>query len=65
MSTFSETYRRHRFLGIILIALGVIFSTTMASVGSVGTVFIAMGGLFFIIGMSKKRNEVKDAGKQT
>lgn len=65
MSTFSETYRRHIFLGIILIALGVIFSTTMASVGSVGTVFIAMGGLFFIIGMSKKRNEVKDAGKQT
>ena len=50
-----EPYKRYIFIGIIIIALGVTFSTTLKeSVGSIGTVFIAVGGLFFIIGMSKK-----------
>ena len=51
-----EKYRRYIFAGIIFIALGVTFSTTMKdSAGSLGTVFIAIGGLFFIIGMSMKK----------
>lgn len=65
MNHLNPTYRRYIFLGMILIALGVTFSTTMESIASLGTVFIAVGGLFFIIGMSKKSNEVKDSEKQT
>ncbi|WP_228853497.1 hypothetical protein [Aegicerativicinus sediminis] len=55
-----EPYKRYIFLGIIFIALGVSFSTSLGDeTGSLGTVFIAVGGLFFIIGMSKKRKEGK------
>ena len=50
--------KRFIFLGIIIIALGITFSTTMQDyVSSLGTVFIAVGGLFFIIGMHKKSQE--------
>jgi drug/metabolite transporter superfamily protein YnfA len=49
-------YKRTIFLGIILIALGVTFNTTL-EIGSIGTVFIALGGLFFIAGMARKRKE--------
>ena len=50
--------KRFIFLGIIIIALGITFSTTMTEhTGSLGTVFIAVGGLFFIIGMHQKRKE--------
>lgn len=49
-------YRRFIFAGIVIIALGITFSTTLKEeVGSLGTVLIAVGGLFFIIGMSMKR----------
>ncbi|TNE59394.1 MAG: hypothetical protein EP344_08575 [Bacteroidetes bacterium] len=52
----NSNYRRPLFLGIILIALGIVFNTTLASsAGSLGTVLIAVGGLFFIIGMTRKR----------
>ena len=64
MSSLSTTYRRYLFLGIILIALGVTFSTTLEGIGSLGTVFIAVGGLFFIIAMSKKRSEVSDSNNR-
>lgn len=51
-----ETHKRYFFLAIIFIALGVTFSTSLKeNAGSLGTVFIAVGGLFFIIGMSKKQ----------
>lgn len=59
-----ENYKKYIFVGIIIIALGVTLSTTLKeSVGSLGTVMIAVGGLFFIIGMNKKRqdNENKDS----
>jgi hypothetical protein len=60
-----EPYKRFVFIGIIAIALGVTFSTTLKeSVGSLGTVFIAVGGLFLIIGMSKKRKEYERKNKQ-
>ncbi|MDX2444883.1 MAG: hypothetical protein QNK30_13895 [Bacteroidales bacterium] len=53
-----EKYRRYIFAGIVIIALGVTFSTTLKdSLGSLGTVFIAIGGLFFIIGMNMKKKE--------
>tara|TARA_Y100001934_G_scaffold112597_1_gene137756 strand:- start:185 stop:379 length:195 start_codon:yes stop_codon:yes gene_type:complete len=58
MSKKLATYRKFIFIGIIIIVLGITFSTTMKDTfGSLGTVFIAVGGLFFIIGMSKKRKE--------
>jgi len=53
-----EGYKRPLFLGAVITALGITFTTTLKdSVGSVGIVFIAVGGLFFIIGMKKKRME--------
>jgi len=51
-------HRRLLFLGIILIALGVNFNTVLQdSVGSLGTVLIAVGGLFFIVSMNMKKKE--------
>jgi hypothetical protein len=51
-------YKRTLFIGIILIAFGVIFSTNFSeSLGSLGIIFIAVGGLFFIISMSAKKRE--------
>ena len=56
MNYKNEKYKRYIFMSIILIALGVVFSTTLKeSVSSMGTIFIALGGLFFIIGMRMKR----------
>ena len=58
MSKNLEKYRKFIFIGMIIIALGITFSTTLKdTVGSLGTVFIAVGGLFFIMGMSMKRKE--------
>jgi len=51
-----EGYKRIFFVGLILIALGVIFSTTLSDkLGSSGIVFIAIGGLLFIASMSRKK----------
>ena len=62
MSIGLEKYKRCIFMGIVIIALGIYFTTTIKdSVGSLGTVFTAIGGLFFIIGMSlKRKNEEKN-----
>lgn len=60
MEAILNGYRRTIFYVIVLIALGVIFSTILKDVNSaIGTVFIAIGGLFFIIGMNKKGKEDK------
>lgn len=57
MNPSEEKYRRYVFFGIVLIALGIVFNTTMKSVsGSLGTVLIAFGGLMFLVGMKKKRD---------
>ena len=49
-------YQRLVYMAIILVSLGVIFSTAMKdALGGLGTVFIAIGGLFFIAGMNEKR----------
>ena len=51
-----EEYKRYIFIAIIIIALGVTFTASLKDTfGTLGTVFIAVGGLLFIIGMNKKR----------
>lgn len=51
-----EKYKQYLFLGITIIALGVTFSTVFKEVErSLGIIFIAVGGLFFIIGMNMKK----------
>jgi hypothetical protein len=59
MNTSSlQGYKRTIYVAIIVIAFGVLFSTTMSdSLGGIGTVFIAIGGLLFIVGMNNKRTE--------
>ncbi len=61
-----EGYKRIFFIGLIVIALGVIFSTTLSDrLGSLGIVFIATGGLVFITSMSRKKKEEDAAEKET
>ena len=48
-------YRRAIFFSIILVSLGVVLINT-SSVPSIGVVFIALGGLFLIIGMASLKN---------
>ena len=51
-----ESYKKFIFAGITLIALGVTFSTSLKdAAGSLGIVLIALGGLFFIVGMHQKK----------
>ncbi len=52
-----EGYKRIFFIGLIVIALGVIFSTTLSDkLGSLGIVFIAIGGLLFIASIQRNRD---------
>ncbi len=51
-------YKRAIILSIILITHGVVLMNAI-SAPSVGVVFIAVGGLFFILGMSRKKEEDK------
>jgi len=61
-----EKYRRLIFLSIIIIALGVVISTTQSEkVGGLGTVFIAIGGLLFIAGMSEKKKFDEKGNEKT
>ena len=49
-------YKKTFFISLIFIVLGVLFNTVLKeSVDSLGTVFIALGGLFLIISFAKKR----------
>ena len=51
-------YRRAFFISIILITVGVVLNTLIKeNVTAIGTVFIAVGGLFFIISMAKKKSQ--------
>ena len=60
-----EGYKRILFIGIIVIAFGVIFSTTLSdTLGSLGIVFAAIGGLLFIASMSRKKKEEDEAKKE-
>ncbi len=58
------SYKTTFYISLILIALGVTASTAMKdNSGSLGTVMIAVGGLFLIISMAKKRKEDEDKKK--
>ena len=58
MSEKLEKHQRYIFIGMVIISLGITFSTALKdSVGALGTVFLAIGGLFFIIGMRLKKEE--------
>ena len=60
MSEKRAEYKRFIFAAIIIIVLGIIFSTALKETsGSLGTVLVAVGGLFFIAGMSKKNKKVQ------
>jgi hypothetical protein len=56
MSPKLTTHRRVLFASIIFIALGITLSNVFHDVSSsIGIVFIAVGGLFFIIGIKEKK----------
>ncbi|OQY27353.1 MAG: hypothetical protein B6244_10855 [Candidatus Cloacimonetes bacterium 4572_55] len=61
-----KKYQRLAFLGIIVtalgIVLGIVFTTTLKdTVGTLGIVFIGIGGFLLVAGMSeKKRSEGSD-----
>lgn len=58
------SYKTTFYISLILIALGITASTAMKeNSGSLGTVMIAVGGLFLIISMAKKRKEDEDKKK--
>ena len=58
------SYKTTFLISLILIALGITASTAMKeNSGSLGTVIIAVGGLFLIISMAKKRKEDEDKKK--
>ena len=49
-------YQRFFLLGILIIAFGILFQTIWSDRSeSLGTVLIAIGGLLFIVAMSKKQ----------
>jgi hypothetical protein len=53
--------KKYIFFGLIVISLGVIYNTTLTdTMGSIGMVFMALGGLFFIVGMRKRKQELQD-----
>ncbi len=54
-----EGYKRTIFFAITLIALGVVLTTALDT--AVGIVLIAVGGLFFIIGMNAKSKAAKNS----
>jgi drug/metabolite transporter superfamily protein YnfA len=56
MFRFIKDSKRAGFLGIILIALGIIFTTTMEdNMKTFGIVFIALGGFYLIVGLSRRK----------
>jgi len=49
-------FKKMIYLATIIVAIGVILTTTLKeSAPPIGVVMIAIGGLFFIIGMNKKQ----------
>ena len=49
-------YKRIFFLSLVCFALGAVFNVTLKEqTGSLGTVFIALGGLFLISSMAAKK----------
>jgi len=57
-------HKQYLYASTIIIALGITFTTIMKDpIGSIGIIFIMIGGLFFIVGMNKKRKEYEQNNK--
>jgi len=55
-----QHHKQYLFLSIIIIAIGVSLTTLMTDRDSaIGIVIIAIGGLFFILALTRKRDEQK------
>lgn len=63
MKETNKDYKKFIYIGIIIIALGTTILTTLQLPSSLGSVAIAIGGFFFIVGMSKKRKHDKNEDK--
>lgn len=51
-------YKRLIYIASIIVAFGVVLTTTLkGTIQPVGIIMIGVGGLFFIVGMNKKRQE--------
>ncbi len=60
-----EAYKKTGFFAIILVALGIVINTTLnESLGSLGTIFIAVGGLLLISAFAKKKKADKDSQEE-
>ncbi len=59
-----ERYQRIGLVGIILIALGVVLLNALDDTSSLGTVLIAVGGLFFMAAMKSKMEVDKSTGQE-
>lgn len=53
-------FKKVIFLAISLIAFGIVTTTVLPDVKPFGFVMIAVGGLFFIVGMKKKNDDEKN-----
>jgi predicted membrane channel-forming protein YqfA (hemolysin III family) len=53
-------FKKMIYLATVIVSIGVILTTTLKeSARPIGVVMIATGGLFFIIGMNKKKRRIK------
>lgn len=60
-----KSYQQFIYLGLIIIAIGLAFTLNpKESVSSMSTVFVVLGGLIFLIGISKKRAENGETGNK-
>lgn len=57
-------FQRFIFLSITLVAVGITMTAVLENMKPMGTVLIAIGGLFLIIGMKKKKDEDKNNDKE-
>ncbi|HKK61702.1 MAG TPA: hypothetical protein VJ951_04030 [Bacteroidales bacterium] len=52
------SYRRLIYIGVIVVVLGISFTTLLNdSVGELGLVFVVVGGALFGVGMHKKNSK--------
>lgn len=57
-------YKKTGYFAIVIIAFGIVINTTLnESLGSLGIVFIAVGGLLLISALAKKKKINKDSKK--